>query len=51
MAARFEIICTDVLGLACKGATILEINKRTMNIIYIIIGFSINVQVQGQHPH
>ena len=30
MAARFEIICTYVLGLACKGATILEINKRTM---------------------
>ena len=32
MVARFEIhvICTYVLGLACKGAAILEINKRTM---------------------
>ena len=30
VAARFEINCTNVLGLACKGAAILEINKRTM---------------------
>ena len=31
MAARFEINCTDVLGLACKGAAILsEINKPVM---------------------
>ena len=32
MVARFEIhvICTYVLSLACKGAAILEINKRTM---------------------
>ena len=32
MAARFRIICTYhyVLGLACKGVAILEINKRTM---------------------
>ena len=30
MAARFKINCTNVLGLACKGAAILEINKRTM---------------------
>ena len=30
MAAHFEIICIIVLGLACKGAAILEINKRTM---------------------
>ena len=30
MAARFEINCTNVLGLACKGAAILEKNKRTM---------------------
>ena len=29
MTARFEINCTNVLGLACKGAAILEINKRT----------------------
>ena len=26
VAARFEMICTNVLGLACKGAAILEIN-------------------------
>ena len=30
MAARFEINCTYVLGLACKGAAILEINKQMM---------------------
>ena len=30
MAARFEINYTNVLCLACKGAAILEINKRTM---------------------
>ena len=30
VAAPFEIICTNVLGLACKGAAILEINKRMM---------------------
>ena len=30
MAARFEINCTNVRGLACKGAAILEINKRMM---------------------
>ena len=31
MAARFEINCTDVFGLACKGAAILlEINKPVM---------------------
>ena len=30
MAAHFEINCTNVLGLACKGAAILEKNKRTM---------------------
>ena len=30
MAAGFEINCTNVLGLACKGAAILEINKRMM---------------------
>ena len=30
VAAHFEINCTYVLGLACKGAAILEINKRTM---------------------
>ena len=30
VAARFEIICTNVLGLACYGAAILEMNKRTM---------------------
>ena len=30
VAACFEINCTNVLGLACKGAAILEINKRTM---------------------
>ena len=30
MAACFDINCTNVLGLACKGAAILEINKRTM---------------------
>ena len=30
MAACFEKICTNVLGLACKGAAILEINKHTM---------------------
>ena len=30
VAARFEIICTNVLGLACNGAAILEMNKRTM---------------------
>ena len=30
VAACFEIICTNVLGLACKSAAILEINKRTM---------------------
>ena len=29
MAARFEINCTNVLGLACNGAAILEINERT----------------------
>ena len=31
VAACFEINCTNVLSLACKGAAILEINKRTMN--------------------
>ena len=30
VAARFEIICTNVLGLACKSAAILGINKLTM---------------------
>ena len=30
VAARFKINCTNMLGLACKGAAILEINKRTM---------------------
>ena len=30
MAARFEINCTDVLGLASKGAATLEKNIRTM---------------------
>ena len=30
MAARFEINCTNVLSLACKGVAILEINKRMM---------------------
>ena len=30
VAARFEINCTNVLGLACKGAAILELNKPTM---------------------
>ena len=30
MVARFEISCTNVLGLACKGTAILEMNKRTM---------------------
>ena len=30
MAACFEINCTNVLGLACKGAAIFEINKRRM---------------------
>ena len=30
MAAHFEINCTNVLGLACKGAAILEINRRMM---------------------
>ena len=30
VTARFEINCTNMLGLACKGAAILEINKRTM---------------------
>ena len=30
VAARFKINCTNVLGLACKGAAILEINKWTM---------------------
>ena len=29
VAARFEINCTNVLGLAFKGAAILEKNKRT----------------------
>ena len=27
LAAHFEINCTNVLGLACKGAAILGINK------------------------
>ena len=27
MAACYEINCTNVLGLACKGAAILEINE------------------------
>ena len=30
MATCFEIICTHMLGLACKGAAILEINKPIM---------------------
>ena len=30
MAALFKINCTNVLGLDCKSAAILEINKRTM---------------------
>ena len=30
VAAHFEVNCTNVLGLACKGAAILEINKGTM---------------------
>ena len=30
VAARFEINCTNVLGLACKGAAILEMNKPTI---------------------
>ena len=30
MAACFQINCTNVLSLACKGAAILEINKRMM---------------------
>ena len=30
LAARFKINCTNVLGLACMGAAILEINKRMM---------------------
>ena len=30
VAACFEINCTNVLDLACKGAAILEINKRMM---------------------
>ena len=30
MAAHLEISCTNVLGLSCKGAAILEINKRRM---------------------
>ena len=28
VAARFEISCTNVLGLACKGAAILEKNEQ-----------------------
>ena len=31
VAARFEINCTNVLGLACMSAPILEINKRNWN--------------------
>ena len=30
VAAHLEISCTNVLGLSCKGAAILEINKRRM---------------------
>ena len=30
MAEHFKINCTDVLGLACKGEAILEINKRML---------------------
>ena len=30
VAAHFEVNCTNVLGLACKGAAILEINKGMM---------------------
>ena len=30
VAAGFNINCTHVLGLACKGAAILEINKQMM---------------------
>ena len=30
VTACFEINCANVLGLACKGAAILEINKQTM---------------------
>ena len=30
VAACFEINCTNVLGLACKGAAILEMNKPTI---------------------
>ena len=32
VAACFEINCINVLGLACKGEAILEINKQTMKI-------------------
>ena len=32
MAVCFKINCTNVLCLACKGAAILEINKRLMKI-------------------
>ena len=30
VATRFKLNCTNVLGLACKGAAILEINKQMM---------------------
>ena len=30
VAAHLEISCTNVLGLSCKGAAILEINKQKM---------------------
>ena len=39
MAAHFEINFTNVLGSACKGAAILEINKgmmKTDNIIKLV---------------
>ena len=35
VTARFEINCPNVLGLACKSAAILEINKQTMKTEHI----------------